>query len=173
MTLEEYTRSLHDKPRHFKVKGSLGVYDVYKMVRKKGWGKIGKHISESEFFGVVRQVNKLLAKEMAEGNAVVFPMRMGKLELRKTEKGVSFVNGKLKITYPIAWKDTIELWYNDKEARENKTLVRNENRYVYTIWYDKYGAKYENMSFYKFTTNQFIKRALAKNIKEGKIDSLW
>ena len=98
---------------------------------------------------------------------------MGKLELRKHERGASFVDGKLRITYPIDWDSTLRLWYEDKQAHENKTLLRDEDKYTYRIKYNKYDAVYNNKIFYEFALNRFIKIALKENIKNGKIDTLW
>ena len=115
----------------------------------------------------------MLADEIADGKEVIFPGRMGKLELRKVERGVSIVDGKLKNTYPINWDATIKLWYEDEEARKNKTLLRKEYDYLYFVKYNKHDAAYENQSFYEFTLNRFVKKALKSNIEKGKIDTLW
>lgn len=160
-------------PRKAKVRNSWGIYDCYKHIRKNGWYDIGRPLKEHEFYSIIRSVNKLLADEIANGNEVVFPSRMGKLEIRKFKPGISIVNDKLKITYPVAWEETIRLWFEDEEARNNKTLVRNESPYIYQVRYNKYTANYENKSFYEFSTNRFIKIALGKNVKKGKIDTLW
>jgi hypothetical protein len=156
-----------------KVRDSYGVYDCYKHIRKNGWYDIGRPIKEHEFYTIIREVNKLLAEEIAQGNTVAFPCRMGKLELRKNEKGVSLIDGKLRITYPVNWEETIRLWYEDEEARKNKTLLRNEEKYVYHVKYCRHDANYENKSFYEFSLNRLIKQALKKNIEQKKIDTLW
>lgn len=162
------------EPKQFKVRGSFGVYDCYKLIRKNGWYDIGRPLKEHEFYSIIRGVNDLLAEEMAQGNTVVFPCRMGRLELRKLQVGVSLLdNGKLRNTYPIDWKGTLQLWFEDEESRNNKTLLRKEQEYTYFIRYDKYAANYENQSFYEFTVNRFAKQALYKNINKGKIDTLW
>lgn len=154
-----------------KVRDSWGAYDAYKHIRRNKWYDIGKPVSEYEFYYIIRTVNNMLADNLANGKSVLFPHRMGKLELRKKPCGVSIVGGKLKITYPIAWKETMELWYEDEEARRNKTLVRDEVKEVFKVKYDKYEANYENKTFYQFAVNTFIKRRLKDNIKEGKIDT--
>jgi hypothetical protein len=51
--------------------------------------------------------------------------------------------------------------------------LRHENEWVYHIRYNRWRAKYENKSFYRFDLNTFIKRALSRNIKQGKVDTLW
>lgn len=69
--------------RKFKVSGSWGIYDAYKLIRKHKWFDIGRPVTEKEFYAIVRQVNKRFADEIAKGNTVTFPCKMGKLELRK------------------------------------------------------------------------------------------
>lgn len=160
-------------PKVMKVTKSWGVYDAFKHARKNGWYDIGKSVSEHEFYSIVRQINKLLAEEIANGRPVSFPNKMGKLELRKIPRGVSLVNGKLKVSFPPDWSETMRLWYEDEEARKNKTLVRDESPFGYKVKYDKFDATYENKTFYQFVLNKFVKQALKVNIKNGKIDSLW
>jgi hypothetical protein len=69
--------------RNFKVKGSVGVYDMYKAIRKHHWYNIGRPVTEKEFYGIIRGINNLLAEELANGQSVDLPDRMGRLELRK------------------------------------------------------------------------------------------
>lgn len=160
-------------PKVMKVTNSWGVYDALKKVRKNGWYDIGKPVPEHDFYAIIRNVNKLLAQEIVEGRTITFPSRMGKLELRKTPRGASIVDGKLKISYPPDWSETLKLWYEDEEAREKKTLIRDESPFAYKVKYDKYDATYENKTFYQFVLNKFIKQALKENIKNGKIDTAW
>lgn len=175
LSYKEFSTKLRKIRTHrtAKVRNSFGVYDCYKKIRKKGWMDIGRPLKEKEFYSIIRRVNNLYAKELAEGKEMLFPNRMGKLELRKFPVGVSLVNGKLKNTYPIDWDSTIRLWYEDEESRGNKTLLRHEIPYTYHIKYNKFAANYENKSFYEFVLNRFVKRALKDNLQKGKIDTLW
>jgi len=163
------------KGRKGKVRDSFGVYDAYKAMRKNHWYNIGRPVTEQEYYAIIRGVNDLLAEELKEGRTVKFPSKMGKLELRKMEVGAFISDGKLKITYPPDWAETWKLWYEDEEARKKKIILRQKNQYVYHIKYCTCGssANYNNKSFYQFTLNTFIKKALSKNIKQGKIDTLW
>ena len=175
MSYEEFQEEICKKKqdKQFKIRNSWGIYDAYKLIRKNKWYDIGRPLKEGEFYRIIREINKLYAEAIAKGDTVIFPAYMGRLELRKFKKGASFVNGKLKVNYPIDWSETLKLWYADEEARRNKTLLRNEQEYVYGVRYDKRGAAYENMIFYQFALNRFIKRALKDNIQQGKIDTLW
>ena len=157
----------------FKIRNSWGVYDAYKHIRRKGWYSIGRVVTEKEFYSIIRGINDLLAEELKRGGTVIFPAKMGKLELKKLQAGVSLVDGKLKITYPIDWDETVRLWYKDEEAKKNKTLLRRESKYVYRVKYNKFDAWYTNKDFYQFTLNRFIKKALKENIEKGQIDTLW
>lgn len=69
--------------RTFKVSGSWGVYDAYKLIRKHKWFDIGRPLKEKEFYDIVRQINNKLADHIAIGTTITFPCKMGKLELRK------------------------------------------------------------------------------------------
>ena len=174
-TFREFTTEIGKKkgPKKMKITNSWGIYDAYKLIRKNKWYNIGKPVAESEFYSIIRSVNKLLAENLANGETVKLPFRMGWLELRKTQRGVSIVNGKLKNTYPVDWGETLRLWFEDAEAREKKILLRDENDMAYHIRYNKYPANYENKGFYLFALNRFIKLALKENIKSNKVDTLW
>ena len=175
MDYKEFNTKLKkgDQKKHAKVRGSFGVYDIYKLIRKHQWYDIGRPLKEHEFYSIIRSINRLLANEIANGNKVIFPCRMGNLEIRKSKRGVYLIDGKLINTYNVDWGRTMRLWYEDEESRNNKTLIRCENKYVYSVRYNKFNATFENKSFYGFDTNRFIKLALQENIKQGKIDTLY
>ena len=156
-----------------KVSNSIGVYTFYKMIRKHKWYDIGRPLKEHEFYSIIRGVNKLIADEIALGHTITFPSKMGTLELRKFQPSAKFVDGKLKVTYPIDWDSTLKLWFTDPEAKENKILVRLEEKEVYRIKYCKFKANYENKSFYEFTLNKNVRKALKENIKKGLIDTAY
>lgn len=156
-----------------KVRNSWGVYDAYKYIRKNGWFDIGKPIKEKDFYKIIRKVNDAIAQGICKGDSIVFPARMGRLDLRKFERGVSIVGGKLKITYPVDWSETLKLWYTNEEERKKKTLLRMENRYVYHVRYNKHDANYANKDFYEFVLNRKIKKTLKENINNGQVDTLW
>ena len=159
--------------RNYRITNSIGVYDIYKKVRKNHWYDIGRPLKEHEFYAIIRSINKLLAENIVNGETVVFPASMGKLELRKYPRGVSFVNGKLKNTYPIDWKSTNQLWAEDEEEYRKKTLLRYESPTVYHVRYCKEDATYENKIFYQFRLHQKVRKKLKENIVNGKTDTLW
>lgn len=164
---------LNEVKKKNKVRNSFGIYDCYKYIRKNRWYNIGRPLKEHEFYSIIRNINNLLAKELANGNDIHFPHGMGVLELRKFPRGVKIIDGRLVNTYPVDWRSTLKLWHEDEEAKRDKSLIRFENKYIYKVVYNKYKANYENQCFYEFDLNRFIKLALKDNINKGKTDSLW
>lgn len=158
--------------RTHKVTNSLGSYDAYKYIRKNKWFNIGRSLTEHEFYQIIRRINNYLAEELINGNDVIFPNRMGKLELRKRNSlPVIDKNGNLKVTYAIDWDSTLKLWYEDEEAFNNKTLVRLPERNIFRIKYNKNTANYNNKSFMEFQVNRNIKVRLKQKIKNNEIDA--
>lgn len=175
LTLEELEEKKQKrKGLKFKVRNSFGVYDAYKLMRKNHWYNIGRPLKEKEFYAIIRGVNNLLAEEILKGNTVKFPAWMGKLELIKYEVGATFnKTGQLRITYPINWKETWDLWKKDEEAFKEKVLMRYETPFVYRVRYCKREAKYANKMFYQFVLNQHLKKKLKKVINSGETDTLF
>ena len=158
--------------RTHKITNSLGVYDAYKYLRKNKWFNIGRPVTEHEFYKIIRRINNYLAEDLINGNDIIFPNRMGKLELRKRNSlPVIDKNGNLKVTYAIDWDSTLKLWYEDEEAFNNKTLVRLPERNIFRIKYNKNTANYNNKSFMEFQVNRNIKVRLKQKIKNNEIDA--
>ena len=173
MAYEEFrSKILHLKnTRKSKVNNSLGVYDAYKWIRKNRWLNIGRCLTEHEFYSIIRKVNNYLADSFLQGNDIKLPHRMGRIELRKYDVRVSFDGEKVKTNLPIDWDKTLKLWYEDEEAYKEKTLVKVEEKEIFKVYYNKQLAKYNNQVFYEFKVNRELKKALKKNIKDGKIDA--
>lgn len=160
-----------NKSRTHKVTGSIGVYQAYKYIRKNKWFDIGRPLKEGEFYRIVRKINNYLAEELSRGKEIKLPHRLGTLEIRKRPTRMAIVNGKLVTSLPIDWDKTLQLWYEDKEAFDNKTLVRIETEEVFKVYYNKQSANYNNKSFYEFKPNRELKRRLSKYAREGYLDA--
>lgn len=162
---------LNSDTRTHKVTKSLGVYDIYKHIRKNKWYNIGKVVSEKEFYSIIRTVNNIIAKYLGEGEDVVLPYSMGRLEVRKRINKAFYKDGKLIVTYPILWGDTLKLWFEDTKAFKEKTLIKSTNKETFELRYDKSKADYNNKMFYKFNFNRDIKQRLKNNINNNKIEA--
>lgn len=160
-----------NKSRIHKVTGSIGVYQAYKYIRKNKWFDIGRPLKEGEFYRIIRKINTYLAEELSRGKEIKLPHRLGTLEIRKRPTRVAIVDGKLVTSLPIDWDKTLQLWYEDKEAFDNKTLIKIETEEVFKVYYNKQAANYNNKSFYEFKPNRELKRRLSKYAREGYLDA--
>lgn len=162
---------LHNS-RNYKITNSLGVYDIYKYIRKHKWYNIGCPVTEKQFYAIIRQVNLLLIDKLINEGEIKLPKRMGKLELRKVKNEAKFVNGKLIVNYPIDWNKTIDLWIKDSNAQKQKLLIRDTSRhYSFYVYYNKRKANYNNKSFMYFQPNRNIPLAVKKRQEKGLMDA--
>lgn len=160
-----------NQTRKYKIKNSLGVYDAYKWIRKNKWLNIGEPVTEHQFYYIVRNINNCLAENLLLGEDIVFPQRMGSLELRKYDAKISFNNNKLVTNLPIDWNRTINLWQEDEEAYKNKTLVKMEEKEIFKVYYNKKRANYNNKSFMRFHVNRSLKVKIKQRIKDRTLDA--
>lgn len=164
-------------PRTHKVTNSYGIYDGYKYYRKNKPKDPEYVLTESQYFYITRRINEILADLLSQGEDIKLPFRLGRLEVRKYPARISFDGNKIKTNLPIDWDKTLKLWYEDKEAYANKTLIRIEESEIYKLYYNKIKADFTNKSFYQFNFNRELKKKLKYNIKEGNINvfnfKLW
>lgn len=147
-------------PRHHKVNNSLGVYDAYRWYRKNKPKDKKYVLTSSQYFKIIRTLNQALAQQLIDKGKIVLPERLGIVEIKKYTPTIKLENNKIKTNLPIDWNATVNLWCEDKECKQNKTLVRKNVAYVFKIRYDKTKANYNNKSFYQFTPNRQLKIAL-------------
>ena len=171
--MDEFRRKVLkvDHSRNHKVKNSIGVYDIYKHIRKNKWYDIGQPITEHQFYTIIRQVNNVLADNLLKGNDIVFPNKMGRLEVRKFEPIIRFEDNKLTVRLPIDWDRTLKLWLEDEEAYKERTLVKMEEKEIFKVCYNKTRADFQNKGFYQLQINRDLKIALKKKIKLGNFDA--
>lgn len=168
--LDEFIGSIQKRslPRKHKVKGSLGVYDAYKWYRKNK-PKDKKYVmSESQYFAIIRRINEALREELLLDGDLLFPCKMGRLEIRKYPAVITTEGKSIKTNLPIDWNTTLKLWYEDKESFDNKTLVRMNVPEIFRIYYNRGKANYSNKSFYQFSANRELKQLLKHTIRNNK-----
>ena len=171
--MDEFRRKVLkvDHSRNHKVKNSIGVYDIYKHIRKNKWYDIGQPITEHQFYTIIREVNNVLADNLLKGNDIVFPNKMGRLEVRKFEPIIRFDDNKLTVRLPIDWDRTLKLWSEDEEAYKERTLVKMEEKEIFKVCYNKTRDDFPNKGFYQLQINRDLKIALKKKIKLGNFDA--
>lgn len=158
-------------PRVHKVNNSYGVYDVYKYIRKNKWFDIGQPVTEHQFYSIIRRMNNLLADALIHGHDIELPCRMGVIEVRKYDARISIENGKVKTNLPVDWDRTLKLWSEDEEAYKERTLIKMEEKEIFSIFYNRTAANYKNKSFYEFRPNRQLKLMIKRRIKAGKLDA--
>jgi len=99
------------------------------------------------------------------------PYRLGTLSIKKKkltpyiDKEGNFVNN-----LPVDWKETWALWRRDKNAYENKKLVRFTNEhtkgYIGRWYYSKRVANYPNKGLYTFIPCRTSKTELGSILKD-------
>lgn len=171
--MDEFRRQVLkvDGPRTHKVNNSYGVYDGYKYLRKNKWLDVGQSVTEHQYYSIIRRMNNLLADSLIQGHDIELPCRMGTIEVRKYDAVISINNGKVKTNLPIDWDRTLKLWSEDEEAYKERTLIKAEEKEIFSIYYNRTKAKYENKSFYEFLPNRQLKLMLKRNIKAGRLDA--
>lgn len=171
--MDEFRRQVLkvDRPRVHKVNNSYGVYDVYKHIRKNKWFDIGQPVTEHQFYSIIRRMNNLLADALIHGHDIKLPCRMGTIEVRKYDARISIKDGKIKTNLPIDWDRTLKLWSEDEEAYKKRTLIKMEEKEIFSVFYNRTRANYKNKSFYEFRPNRQLKLRIKKRIKMGKLDA--
>lgn len=159
------------KKRVYKVTGSHGVREAFAYYRANRPRESEYVLSDCQYFSIIRKINDILRKYLADGNEIDLPESMGKLEIRKRPTITEFREGKLYTNLPIDWDSTLKLWYEDEESYSSKRLVRQEVREIFRVFYNKYRADYTNKTFYKFQANRELKKMLSKKIKSNELDA--
>lgn len=163
-------KKVNSKRKH-KVTNSYGSKDAFYYYRKIKPNNSKYVLTDCQFLQIIRLINNQLRLKLINGNDVLLPEKMGRLELRKYKNTIKFENGKIKTNLPINWNATLKLWYDNSDYKIKKQLVREENTETYKVIYNRGKANYNNKSFYEFNTNRELKLGLKKNIKLNKIDA--
>ena len=157
--------------KHFKVTHSHGNKDAWRWLKKNKWLDLGQPVTERDFGLIVKTINRYLVEKLLSGYDIVFPCRMGRVELRKYFSRIWYEGDKLRTNLPIDWKRTLQLWNSDKEAQDRKFLVRQEEQALFKIIYSKKSANFNNKTFYQFGAARGVKKALKDKIKNKEIDA--
>lgn len=157
--------------RKHSIRNSLGIYDAYKYIRKNKWFNIERSLKEHEFYSIIRTINNYLIDYFLDNKPIIFPQRMGMLELRKYPTRIEYKNNKLVTNLPIDWDSTLKLWCEDETAYKERTLVKMEEKELFRIYYNKQSAIFNNKGFYSFKVNRDLKIKVKQRIKDGVLDA--
>ena len=148
------------------------MYDFYYNSLDSIELKSSYNLSKEKFAEVVSIMNTTMVENMITNNFVItLPFRLGNISIVKNKQNNTVEeDGTLsKKGRAIDWKSTMDLWKENPEAKEEKTLIYFTNPHTGGFickwkWYRK--APYaKNSRFYKFYPLRKWKRLLAKVLK--------
>lgn len=157
--------------RNHSIKTGDTSKEAYKWLKDNKIINKNSKITISIYRKIIRNINKLLAKELINGNDIILPFRMGRLEVRKYNIKPRLRDNKIVSALIVDWKNTMKLWYEDPEACKDKILIKKADNKVFTVIYNKNKALYKNKTFYKFIVNRDIVRAIKNKAIEGELDA--
>ena len=163
---------MKNKRTEGKIKSHYGMRDYFNYFKKNN---PNLNINRTLYSKIISDINFEITNLIIEDNLTyVLPYLGSSLSIRKTKNIPKIKNNKLYNTSPVDWKTTNELWESDKEAKENKILVRylNEHtsRHVFRIYFKKYILYFKNKQYYSFKPCRDFSRMLAKRIKDENKD---
>lgn len=154
------------------IRHCLGARDAFHWVRKNRWEALdGRHCDKLLYSQIVSEVNRILSEQLLEGHMIEFPYQMGFLVLNKTPNKVYMEDGKVKTTYNINWKRTLEYWYENPEAGNTHIPLKWVQKNKYFIRYYKRDAHFRNRFFYQFRANRSLMKRLGEMMKTRKINA--
>jgi hypothetical protein len=144
-------------------------YQLYKQLDYK------KKVKKKVFNEVMRDFTEFMANELLESGALFFPENTGFLRIQGSRDipELDTENKTVKVKAAINWAATNELWKDDEQAKQNKTLIHHLNE---GTDYVRYGIKwikphYDLMMFedtFVFIPCRHLKRKTAEYIQKGK-----
>lgn len=157
--------------RTHKITNSYGVYDAFKYYRKHRNKKSKVLITDSQYFSIIRLFNKGLIDLLLNNKSVLFPYKMGALEIRKYKTHVLLTEDGIKTNKPIDWESTLALWYEDADSYNNKVLIRRDVDEIFRILFLKNKACFINKTFYNLAINRAFKKLVQKQILNNELEA--
>jgi hypothetical protein len=138
-------------------------YSVYKE-------SIEEPVPIKVYIEIVNNYMKFLMQKLFNKGSVMFPERMGTLNIIGHRSTITVEDGVIKGAAPD-WKGTKDLWAIDEEAKANKQLVYHFNESTngvrYRFQYSKNRVMVPNKTLYTLRMSRENKRRLSSSIKQG------
>lgn len=144
-----------------KIRNSWGSKYIHRSIDKN---HIIKKVNETTFLHIIRTINEYLSEELASGTPIRLPY-IGTFYIAKKEKLYHVHNDVIYNDRKINWLATHKLWFVDKEAEKEKTLVRYTDKTIYQIIWEK--TFFTNRSSYKFRACRALQAKLKQNLKNN------
>ncbi len=135
-----------------KIKTDFTIKDSYKIYKETVLKEL--QVDKKTYNKIIKLANKVLIdKLLLESETVKLPFSLGSLRIKKNK--INYSNNRMSID----WKTTFEVG--------KKVVHMNEHRngYRYRFYWNKKGARINNITYYSFTPCRNAKRTLAKLLK--------
>ena len=173
-SFEEYlkeAKNVHSNRKH-KITGSQNTISGFHYYRKIRPKEKEFTLKDKEYLSIIREMNNLVADYLIKNKSIRLPSGFGKLEIVKIEnKSWIDSNGKLVTSKVIDIHNTLKLWYEDEEARLNRSLIRFDNEYTFRIKYPQTGRMYQHNRYFSIQFNRNLRCKLRDAIQTGNYDT--
>ena len=148
-------------------KTNLNIRSSYKGYSKE----VEKPVDLNTFVSVSNGYMQFLIQKVLEGEEVTMPAKLGTLFIQGVKKKLTFNKDGVPML-PPNWGETKKLWDRNPDAKATKKIVyclnEETNGVVYKLHWSKNRVPIENKLFYNFILTRENKRAIHKQIKQGK-----
>lgn len=151
-----------------KITHCYGVRDAYNWCSRNKWKHLNK-CSNTLYKNVITQVNKQLLELILDGHIIELPYGMGEFKMVSTKGKVYNDNGKIRNNYSIDWKSTLQYWHEDKEAFQEKSIIKMPQKYKSWITWGKAKSRIKNKCYYKFRANRSAGIKLSQKQNKTKV----
>jgi hypothetical protein len=120
---------------------------------------------------IIKDFHIMMCESILKGKDFTLFERLGVIGIRKNKIKIKVSDtGDVVTNAPIDFKSTMDLWEENKEAKEKKLLIRHINqhtkKYIHRWYWDKGDANFRNKTAYSFIPSRANKRNLAKILKD-------
>ena len=126
-------------------------------------------LTQSQYTKILSSINTLLLEAILRGEDIELPEGFGTLYARQKPITTKIdEDGRLKTNRAVNWKETLSLWYSDKEAREAKQVVYQENCNAKPLILIQFGD-FTNKRFLSFRPTHTVMRTVARAMSKGEL----
>lgn len=149
------------------MKNYYNLRDSYKLYKEE----YKEPVNIKVYIFIVNGFMKFLMRKLFLKGEVLLPTRLGNISIIGKKVKVTIEDGQIKGLAPD-WKSTKELWDNNAEAKEAKTLVYHFNEQTngvrYRFFWSKNRVLVPNKTLYNLRLTRTNKRILSALIQDGK-----
>lgn len=150
------------------VVGDNATWLLYKRIRESLAEELGYPMPYKTWRAILDNMGKALWEELFTTGSVTLPFRLVSFTITKYMPRSTIQNGKLSVCRPVDWKATRELWENDEEARENRTILRRTDPVFFKLR-SGCGRWTHNFCYFQFYPNNTYVRELYRRVNKGLI----